>query len=133
MNAKQIREMTDDQLNRWIARRKGWVVQQFDPAAKHGWMRVSPGPNKDRCNYRNEKEAWDEGPYYCTELSDAGKLLADMGVQMSAREIAEAWAVWYLGQAHPLHCPNCGEFSTYNVTCSHCGSWVCPKCGAEVE
>jgi hypothetical protein len=73
-----FREMPDEELSRWIAVKRGWIVEQFSATEKYGWMKIAPGENRDRSNYRTEAEAWEDGPHFCDDMNDAIRLLAEI-------------------------------------------------------
>jgi hypothetical protein len=95
MNAKQIREMTDDQLNRLIAERRGWRIEPTSFSSPfrskitcHGrddFMNLDAPPDDPDVVWRELLSwaiDWDPedfyNPHFCTDMNAATRLLPEM-------------------------------------------------------
>lgn len=91
-----FKDMPDEELNKWIAQRRGWTVKRELVDSTHDWVKTDPTPNRNRTCYRSEKEAWDDGPRYCEDMNDAVKLLqAIQDVDIFYYTSAKIWTVKY--------------------------------------
>jgi hypothetical protein len=107
--------MTDQELNEWIAKKRGWVLH---PHEKLGSMH---DPSTKWYNPKTNGSFWTQDPPFCTSWQYAGELLEELGSngdtlviyfeetkwyfdsekdnvfgisEKLTRAIAESWAMW---------------------------------------